>query len=80
ARHQRWVGVCGALASDPLATPVLIGLGVTELSVSPPQIGEIKERVRQLDAAGCRRISQSLLQLGSAASVRETCRRHWPLG
>ncbi|MGY2198758.1 phosphoenolpyruvate--protein phosphotransferase [Pseudomonas gingeri] len=80
ARHQRWVGVCGALASDPLATPVLIGLGVTELSVSPPQIGEIKERVRQLDAAGCRRISQSLLQLGSAASVRETCRHHWPLG
>ncbi|AMB84476.1 PTS N-acetyl-D-glucosamine transporter [Pseudomonas agarici] len=79
ARHQRCVGVCGALASDPLATPLLIGLGVSELSVSPPQIGEIKERVRSLDAAECRRISQSLLQLGSAASVRESCRRHWPL-
>lgn len=39
AVHKRWVGVCGALASDPLATPVLIGLGVTELSVSPVQIG-----------------------------------------
>jgi phosphocarrier protein len=35
AQHKRWVGVCGALASDPLATPVLIGLGVSELSVSP---------------------------------------------
>ncbi|QXI29598.1 phosphoenolpyruvate--protein phosphotransferase [Pseudomonas vanderleydeniana] len=79
ARHQRWVGVCGALASDPLATPVLIGLGISELSVSPPQIGEIKERVRHLDAAECRRISASLLQLGSAASVREACRQHWPL-
>ncbi|WP_273826377.1 phosphoenolpyruvate--protein phosphotransferase [Pseudomonas asplenii] len=79
ARHQRRVGVCGALASDPLATPVLVGLGVTELSVSPPQIGEIKERVRSLDAAQCRRISQSLLQLGSAASVREACHQQWPL-
>ena len=80
AVHQRWVGVCGALASDPLATPVLIGLGVTELSVSTPQIGEIKARVRSLDAAECRRIVPSLLQLGSAAKVREACRQHWPLG
>ncbi|WP_248803671.1 phosphoenolpyruvate--protein phosphotransferase [Pseudomonas sp. MWU13-2100] len=80
AVHQRWVGVCGALASDPLATPVLIGLGVSELSVSPPQIGEIKARVRSLDATECRRIVPSLLQLGSAAQVREACRQHWPLG
>ncbi|WP_248794714.1 phosphoenolpyruvate--protein phosphotransferase [Pseudomonas sp. MWU13-2105] len=80
AVHQRWVGVCGALASDPLATPVLIGLGVNELSVSPPQVGEIKARVRSLDAAECRRVVPSLLQLGSAAKVREACRQHWPLG
>ncbi|MDF5978839.1 hypothetical protein P4114_15100 [Pseudomonas aeruginosa] len=42
ARHGRWVGVCGALASDPLATPVLVGLGVEELSVGPNLVGEIK--------------------------------------
>ncbi|WP_434673609.1 phosphoenolpyruvate--protein phosphotransferase [Pseudomonas sp. R1-15] len=80
ARHGRWVGVCGALASDPLATPVLIGLGVRELSVSPPQIGEIKDRVRHLDAAQCRRISTDLLNLPSAAAVRQACHQHWPLG
>src|SRR4051794_865171 len=34
-KHGRWLGVCGGLASDPLAAPILIGLGVTELSVSP---------------------------------------------
>ncbi|BAQ72770.1 PTS system N-acetylglucosamine-specific transporter subunit IIA [Pseudomonas sp. Os17] len=78
-RHGRWVGVCGALASDPLATPVLIGLGVRELSVSPPQVGEIKDRVRQLDAAECRRLSQPLLDLQGAVAVREACARHWPL-
>ena len=80
AKHGRWVGVCGALASDPLATPVLIGLGVRELSVSPPQIGEIKDRVRHLDAAQCRGVSTDLLNLASAAAVRQACHQHWPLG
>ncbi|AEA70959.1 phosphoenolpyruvate--protein phosphotransferase [Pseudomonas brassicacearum] len=80
AKHGRWVGVCGALASDPLATPVLIGLGVRELSVSPPQVGEIKDRVRHLDAAQCRRVSTDLLNLASAAAVRQACHQHWPLG
>lgn len=79
AKHGRWVGVCGALASDPLATPVLIGLGVSELSVSPLQIGEIKDRVRHMDAAQCRRLSQGLLNLSSAKAVRQACQHHWPL-
>lgn len=79
AKHGRWVGVCGALASDPLATPVLVGLGVSELSVSPLQIGEIKDRVRHLDAAQCRQLSQGLLDLSSAKAVRQACQHHWPL-
>jgi phosphoenolpyruvate-protein phosphotransferase len=79
AVHKRWVGVCGALASDPLATPVLIGLGVTELSVSPVQIGEIKDRVRHVHEAECRRLSRDLLKLSSAAAVRHACHQHWPL-
>ncbi|WP_426202300.1 phosphoenolpyruvate--protein phosphotransferase [Pseudomonas sp. TWP3-1] len=79
AVHKRWVGVCGALASDPLATPVLIGLGVSELSVSPVQIGEIKDRVRQLHQAECQRLSHDLLKLSSAAAVRHACHQHWPL-
>ncbi|TWR61253.1 phosphoenolpyruvate--protein phosphotransferase [Pseudomonas grimontii] len=79
SKHGRWVGVCGALASDPLATPALIGLGVSELSVSPPQIAEIKDRVRHLDAAQCRQLSQGLLDLSSARAVRQACQHHWPL-
>ena len=79
AVHKRWVGVCGALASDPLATPVLIGLGVTELSVSPVQIGEIKDRVRQVHQGECQRLSHDLVKLGSAAAVRHACQQHWPL-
>jgi len=80
AKHGRWVGVCGALAADPLATPVLVGLGVRELSVSPAQIGEIKSRVRHLDTVKCACLSAELLNLGSAAAVRRACHQHWPLG
>lgn len=68
--HGRWVGVCGALASDPQATAVLVGLGITELSVSPALVPEIKERARGLDAAACRGLAEELLRLESAAQVR----------
>ncbi|TDR80549.1 phosphoenolpyruvate--protein phosphotransferase [Paludibacterium purpuratum] len=78
AKHGRWVGVCGAMASDLEAAPVLIGLGVTELSVSPGLVPELKARVRALDLAMCRREVQPLLQLASAAEVRARAREIWP--
>jgi phosphoenolpyruvate-protein phosphotransferase len=70
ASKGRWVGVCGALACDPLATAVLIGLGVRELSVSPPQVAEIKALVRELDTRQCQALAQHAVSLGSAADVR----------
>ncbi|BEV72884.1 MULTISPECIES: phosphoenolpyruvate--protein phosphotransferase [unclassified Paludibacterium] len=78
ARHGRWVGVCGAMASDLEAAPVLLGLGVTELSVSPGLVPELKARVRALDLEMCRREVQPLLQLTSAAQVRARAREIWP--
>jgi phosphoenolpyruvate-protein kinase (PTS system EI component) len=48
--HNRWVGVCGELAGDPLAAALLVGLGVTELSMAPPRIPDVKEALRGLDA------------------------------
>jgi phosphoenolpyruvate-protein kinase (PTS system EI component) len=77
ARHGKWVGVCGALAADPDAVPVLVGLGVTELSVSPRAIPEVKARVRALDRASCAREAGALLALTSAAAVRERARALW---
>ena len=46
--HGRWVGVCGEMAGDPLAAPLLIGLGVTELSMSPPAIPLVKAALRRV--------------------------------
>ena len=73
-RHERWVGVCGGMASDPLATPALIGLGVRELSVVPPAIATIKAALARLDSNTCRGLARELLLLDDAASVRARLR------
>ena len=68
------VGVCGALASDAAAVPLLLGLGVRELSVVPAQIPRIKGLVRSLALADCARLAQRALALESAAAVRAMVR------
>jgi phosphocarrier protein FPr len=71
ARTQgRPVGVCGALASEALAVPVLIGLGVHELSVSVPAIPGIKARVRSLSMEECQATARAALNANDAAEVR----------
>ncbi|WPN97318.1 phosphoenolpyruvate--protein phosphotransferase [Pseudomonas sp. MUP55] len=72
--HGKWVGVCGALASETLAVPMLIGLGVDELSVSVPLIPSIKATVRELDLADCQVIARQVLSLEEAGQVREALR------
>lgn len=69
--HQSWVGVCGAMAGDPLAVPVLIGLGVTELSVAIPAAPTIKDRVRSLSLEECRRVAARCLEAADAQEARE---------
>ncbi|HET7856892.1 MAG TPA: putative PEP-binding protein, partial [Gaiellaceae bacterium] len=68
--HGKWVGVCGELASEPLAVPALLGLGVTELSVNPPVIPAIKEAVRRVDSDAATALAHETLRLGSAEDVR----------
>jgi phosphoenolpyruvate-protein phosphotransferase len=46
--QRRWVGVCGEMASDLSAVPLLVGLGVDELSVHPPLVARVKGSIRQL--------------------------------
>jgi phosphoenolpyruvate-protein phosphotransferase len=78
-KHGKWVGVCGALAGDPLAVPLLVGLGVTELSVDPVSVPGIKARVRNLDYQLCQQRAQDVLALESAQAVRAVSRETWPL-
>jgi phosphocarrier protein FPr/phosphocarrier protein len=70
SEHGRWLGVCGGLASDALAAPVLIGLGVTELSVAPAVVPAIKATVRQLRLDACRDLAARACAAASAQQVR----------
>jgi phosphocarrier protein FPr/phosphocarrier protein len=73
-KHSRPVAVCGALASDLVAVPILIGLGVTELSAAPAMIPEIKALVRTLNSADCRKLAARACAEVSAAAVRSLAR------
>jgi phosphocarrier protein FPr/phosphocarrier protein len=70
ARHDRQVAVCGGLASDPVAVPVLLGLGVNELSVVPAVIPQLKHLIGSLTLERCRALAQRALQQESAEAVR----------
>jgi phosphocarrier protein FPr len=67
----KWLGVCGGMASDPQAVPVLIGIGVDELSVSVPALPSVKAEVRRWSEADCQLLAGKALDCISGAQVRE---------
>src|SRR5258708_33603807 len=68
--HGRWIGVCGGLASDPMAVAILIGLGVTELSVTPAAVPAIKAAVRRLRMKDCQMLADRACAAASSEEVR----------
>lgn len=70
-RGQIDVTVCGEAASDELAIPVLVGLGVRELSVAAPAVPRVKAAVRELDVERCGTLAQHALGLAGADDVRK---------
>ncbi|MCA9976188.1 MAG: phosphoenolpyruvate--protein phosphotransferase, partial [Anaerolineales bacterium] len=65
-----WVGMCGELAGKATAVPVLIGLGLDELSMSAPAVPDVKEAIRRLKLADAQRIAGDVLQLDTAQAVQ----------
>ncbi|WP_414513833.1 phosphoenolpyruvate--protein phosphotransferase [Nostoc sp. PCC 9305] len=65
------VGLCGELAADTLATPILLGLGLDELSVNPQSIPGVKQAIARLSIVESEAIAASALQQDSAERVRE---------
>uniref|UniRef100_A0A7C4L032 Phosphocarrier protein HPr n=1 Tax=Bellilinea caldifistulae TaxID=360411 RepID=A0A7C4L032_9CHLR len=69
--HGKWVGVCGELAGDPLAVPILIGLGVRELSLNAAGIPRVKAVVRNLTTEQAKQAARQALACSNAQEVRE---------
>lgn len=67
----KWVGVCGELAGDPLAAPILIGLGVDELSLNAGGIPRIKSLIKQTDTNQAQLLAKKTLETESPAEVRK---------
>ena len=64
------VAVCGEAAADHTAIPVLLGLGIRELSVSPKAVPSVKAGVRALDLARCASLADTAIDLDDATAVR----------
>jgi phosphotransferase system enzyme I (PtsI) len=68
-----WVGVCGEMAGDIALTPLLLGLGVDELSAGAALVPRIKRAVQALDLAACQQLIEDIRDLDSASAILEKC-------
>ncbi len=73
AAHNKgkWVGICGELAGEPLATPLLLGLQLDEFSASPKLIPELKQMIRKFSSQATREIARAAMRLPNVREVRE---------
>ncbi len=69
-----WTGVCGEMAGDIMLTPLMVGLGFTELSMSTPQLPMVKYAIRKLPSARCVALVEEVLLLGESSKIRDRCR------
>jgi phosphocarrier protein FPr len=76
ASHQagKWTGICGELGGDPEATPILVGLGVDELSLNPAGIPRIKSILSALTMKSARTVAEQALRCQTSAEVRQLVR------
>ena len=70
-RHGIWCGVCGEMAGDPLLTPLLLGLGVTELSIAAPLLPQVKFLIRRLKMDDACELAAFALQCESGREILE---------
>lgn len=70
-----WVGVCGEMAGDPLMIPLLLGLGVDELSVAPQAVPQIKYLIRRIKMSEAKEIAAAALESESSEEILDRSQR-----
>lgn len=68
-----WVGVCGEMAGEITLTPMLIGLGVDELSTGAALVPRVKRAVQSLDTKVCAELVERILKLDSSVDIMARC-------
>jgi len=76
AGHRKgiWVGMCGEMAGDPLATILLLGMGLDELSVSPAMLLEVKKIIRMVTFSESQKIAEKALQMKTSKEIERYIR------
>ena len=74
-KHGIWAGVCGEIAGDPVLTPLLIGLGVDELSAAPPVVPQVKYIIRRLKLTEAQALAEFALQCESPSEIFARCQK-----
>ena len=74
----KWVGMCGELAGEPLATPILLGLGLDEFSMSPPMVPTVKQILRSLNAEEMKTLAETALQLETPQEIQAAVKEQVP--
>lgn len=72
-KHGIWVGVCGEMAGDIVLTPLLLGLGIDELSASPGVVPRVKRAVQCLDLPTCQNLARRALAESSTSEILKLC-------
>ncbi len=68
-RHGKWIGLCGELGAKGSVLPLLVGLGLDEISMSSPSIPATKERIAKLDSRECRQLLNKAMQCRTIQEV-----------
>ncbi len=77
-----WTGVCGEMAGDIKLTPLLLGLGVEELSVGPHQVPRVRRAIRALSHAECTAMAEEALKTALSSEIMDgtlgLARKYYP--
>ncbi len=80
--HSLWVGVCGEMAGEIALTPLLLGLGVDELSTGAALVPRVKRAVRSLDVGVCLQLVEEIMEMETGSQILSRCeevaRAHYP--
>ena len=70
------VGMCGEMAGDSDVTPLLLGLGLTDFSVAPPSVPEIKRSIRSYTFESCKKLTEKVLEMDDTNTIIDALRKY----